>query len=76
MRSYRLQYTELQRTVEITFSAAFPHLIESWSETYPEAPGREPVTTTARRTHTRMLPYWAHNKPADGPWRETIGLPQ
>ena len=76
LRSYRLQYTELQRTVEITFSAAFPHLIESWSETYPEAPGREPVTTTARRPHTRMLPYWAHNKPADGPWRETIGLPQ
>lgn len=76
LRAYTVTYPELDRTLTIRFRAAFPHLIESWTDRYPPRPGAAPLSTTATRTHSRMLPYWERHDPEDLPLRREIGLPE
>ncbi len=72
LRVYTIAYPALRRTLAITFRAAFPHEVERWTETYPDA-GRE-ATTTATPRARRMLAYWTLNSPTDNVWRDSLGL--
>ncbi|MEM1042073.1 MAG: septum formation inhibitor Maf [Bacteroidota bacterium] len=71
-RTYILTYPDLGRTLAITFSAAFPHTVETWTET--DRAGSQTLTTTATRKAREMLPYWSMNSRADAPRREALRL--
>ena len=68
LRRFDLEYAKEGRKLSITYQSEFPHRIEGWTETHS---GR---TTTARRTHTEMLPYWSRNGNADRALRKKLGL--
>lgn len=74
LRELHLRYHDLDRELRVRYRSAFPYLIEGWTERYREGKGKPPVETIATRTHTRMLPYWEHNRPQDRPWRNNMGL--
>lgn len=57
LKSYKLVYSELKRTVEIFYSSDAPYVIEGWKETYPGFDGNE-RTTTATRRKTIQRAYW------------------
>ncbi|MEO0856177.1 MAG: septum formation inhibitor Maf, partial [Bacteroidota bacterium] len=67
-----LTYPSLGRTLAIRFQAAFPHVIEGWTETR-RARGQT-VTTTATRRAQLMTAYWGQNSPEDEALREQLGL--
>lgn len=73
---FRMEFAGLDRTVEIRFGTASPHVIFGWSETRPDGFG-DPIktlTTTAVLTHQVMEPYWGMNANADDVQRERLGL--
>lgn len=70
--TYRVTYTSLPRTLEITFEQAYPHAIVAWRETYEQRGRRH--TTSARKTHALMLDYWSKNAAADSTYRVQLGL--
>lgn len=73
-RGYRLHYLSgTPRTLEIYFEKTPPYPILGWDDTYPEF-GGAPLTTTARRTDSLMLPYWQHHLDADRSLRSKLGL--
>lgn len=75
LRAYRIEYTDIPRTLEIQFEAEFPHAILGWEETVASVKDRSNLlTTTAKRTHTIMLDYWTKNGLEDGVYREQLGL--
>ena len=76
LRTYTLTYPDLDRTLAITFTAAFPHTVEGWTETYRSGfgPNARTLTTTATRRGREMLAYWSLNGRADVPRREALGL--
>lgn len=73
LQAYRLYFPGLDRTLEIVFEQAPPHLIAGWTDEYP---GFDKVNrrTVARRTHLLLDDYWQHNAAADSPLREGLGL--
>ena len=72
LRRYVLDYTTLDRRLEVMFDAAAPHIIRKWTETYPS---RDTVlTTTATLRAQRMEPYWQLNANKDAPLRAQFGL--
>lgn len=73
LQAYRLYFPALERTLEIVFEQAPPHLIAGWTD---EHPGFDRVNrrTVARRTHLVLNDYWQHNAAADRPLREGLGL--
>lgn len=74
---YKLEYPKPGRTLSIDFEKAFPHRIQSWSETYRDGSGprAQVLTTTAVRTHELMIDYWRHNALVDDSLRQQLGLP-
>jgi hypothetical protein len=76
LRTYTLTYPDLDRTLAITFTAAFPHTIEGWTETARSGFGANArtLTTTATRRGREMMAYWSLNGRADVPRREALGL--
>ena len=76
LRTYTLTYPELNRTLRISFTSAFPHTIEQWEETMPSGfgPGAKLLTTTAQRKARMMTPYWNQHRPEDTHLREELGL--
>lgn len=73
LRTYRLEYPALHRTLSIRFEASSPHEIISWTESYPDR-GDEILTTEARRTHTIRSYYWEQNQPSYLKLRRKLGL--
>jgi hypothetical protein len=73
LQAYRLYFPALERTLEIVFEQAPPHLIAGWTDDYP---GFDKVQrrTIARRTHLLLDDYWQHNAAADSPRRKELGL--
>jgi len=66
---YAVRYPELERTLEIEFDTAFPHIIRAWKEIGPRG------TTTAKLEDRIMNSlYWSENQPADRPKRKNLGL--
>lgn len=76
LRSYRVDYPDLDRTLAIHFSADFPHQISGWEETRMSGfgEGRRMLTTRATIKAREMLPYWELNSTADVRYRERLGL--
>lgn len=73
---YRLVYPELDRILEITFTADFPHSIESWEETYPSGFGSSArrLRTKATKINSIKTPYWRKNGIEDVSLRDTLGI--
>ena len=67
-----LRYPELGREFSVTYTAASPHTISGWTETYP---GRDSsLITTATLRERQQTAYWSQNGTADRPLRAELGL--
>lgn len=73
---FRMDFTSLDRSVEIRFGTGSPHVIFGWSETRPDGFGEKvkTLTSTAVLTNQVMEPYWGMNTNADDEQRERLGL--
>ncbi len=73
---YDIQYTDLDRSIKITFQKDFPYKIESWEETYTSGwgDGAKKLTTKATRIKSMMLDYWKKHNNADLELRKDLGL--
>ncbi len=73
---YSLVYPEIDRGLEIIFQTSFPHVVESWKETYKSGfgSGAKVATSTAKRIKTIKSPYWQKNSNADLSLRNELGL--
>lgn len=69
---YELKYRDFGRRLVIYFEAKFPYRPLAWEE-YDTSEG-EGARTVAIRREEMMLDYWNHNKTADAPYREALGL--
>jgi len=76
LMNYKLVYDDSGRTMEITFSKAFPYEIMSWEESYISGFGKNSKTLTTKATRNKVLisDYWNHNKTVDRVLREKLGL--
>lgn len=76
LRTYTLTYPDLGRTLAVTFTAAFPHTVEGWTETRRSGFGEaaQTLTTRATRKGRERLAYWTLNARADTPYRDSLGL--
>ncbi len=72
LQRYTVEYTALNRRLEVTFDTASPHVIRRWTETYPSRDTL--LTTTATLRSQRMTPYWQLNANKDAPLRAELGL--
>ncbi len=76
LQTYEINYPELQRTLTINFTSAFPHIIESWSDSYKSGFGSKAktLTSTATKIKTLKTPYWKQNRNKHLPLRDSLGL--
>ncbi|MCP4978589.1 MAG: septum formation inhibitor Maf [Maribacter sp.] len=76
LNTYKIEYPELNRILEIKYKPAFPHTIESWSETYKSGFGdkAKTMTSTATKIKTIKTPYWKQNGNNDISLRDTLGI--
>ena len=74
--SYEITYPVLERTLTINFTAAFPHSIESWQESYKSGFGQNAKTLTSKATKLKRLKtaYWRKNKNSDLLLRDSLAL--
>jgi len=74
--TYIVVYPELQRTLKINFTSAFPHTIESWTETYISGYGENAKTLTLRAKKIKSIksPYWQRNGNEHLSLRDSLGL--
>jgi len=73
LKVYTVDFPELNRKLEIIFSAQAPYYIEGWRDTHPSFEDK-PLTSVARRTHTILDEYWSHNAATDVGMRAKLGL--
>jgi hypothetical protein len=73
---YTIDYPVLNRSLKIKFQSAFPHIIESWSETFPSGFGSnaKTLTTTATRIKTIQSKYWTQNGNEHDVLRDSLGI--
>ncbi|MEM9362619.1 MAG: septum formation inhibitor Maf [Bacteroidota bacterium] len=73
---YTISYPELERTLSITFSSAFPYTVESWSEEFKSGfgPNAKTLQTKATRLKSLKTPYWGQNGNDDLILRDSLGL--
>lgn len=71
-----IDYTDIDRTVTITFEKTSPFRILSWSETAMSGYGEASniLTTVATLDTTILSPYWNKNSNSDEYLRKTMGL--
>jgi hypothetical protein len=75
LKTYRIDYANLNRSIAFTFEADFPHAILAWEETTSPLGGRPGIETTrAVRTHSIKLDYWNRNGLDDTIYRSRLGL--
>jgi hypothetical protein len=67
-----VKYPDLNRSLKISYTTAFPHQIQSWEESYPE--NGQIMTTTGQLNERVMLDYWNRNSVADSTYRDILGL--
>ncbi|WP_422080460.1 septum formation inhibitor Maf [Ulvibacterium sp.] len=74
--TYTIAYPELQRTLKIKFSTAFPHTIEGWTETFISGYGQNAKTMTSRAKKIKSIksPYWQRNGNEHVSLRDSLGL--
>jgi len=76
LSKYEINYPELERILTITFTEAFPHTIETWSDTYKSGNGANAQTLTSKATKIARLktPYWTQNGNKDLYLRDSLGF--
>ncbi|MGI9548251.1 MAG: septum formation inhibitor Maf [Flavobacteriaceae bacterium] len=76
MSTYTLDYEDLDRTLQINFSTAFPFSIESWTETFKSGfgPGAKLLTSRATKMKVLKTPYWQQNSTEDEKLRKELGI--
>lgn len=76
INQYSINYSSLNRTINIQFESTFPHKILGWDETYKSGFGSsaKEMTTTAKRINTIKSAYWNKNSNSDLGLREELGL--
>ena len=76
LRAYKLDYPDLNRTLTIHYTKAFPHEIEGWEETYTSGFGQGASRLTTRATKMKRIlsDYWTQHDLADAGLREQLGL--
>lgn len=76
LKTYQIEYPELERTLKINFKSAFPYTIESWSDSFKSGFGAKAkiMTSTAIKIKTLKAPYWRQNSNSFLPLRDTLGL--
>jgi len=74
--SYSITYPELDRTLTINFSTAFPHTIESWTDEFKSGYGANAKMLISRATKIRRIktPYWQQNGNKDIILRDSLGI--
>ncbi len=72
----RVTYTDLSRTLTITYRKSFPHQIDAWTETQTSGSGENAVelTTTATLDKRIKSDYWRLHGNADAHLRKEFGL--
>ena len=71
--TYTISYDHpLQIQAEVVVSTSFPHVVQSWSESYTKGGQRE--TSRATLKTVQQLPYWNMNGPQYDKVRSEIGL--
>lgn len=73
LKTYVIEYPQLDRQVEIVFDADSPFVIRGWREMYASRGQR--LETKARLTHQIMEAYWNLNGTEDAKKRTSLGLP-
>lgn len=69
---YTLNFTDLDRSLDVYFDAKPPYVIRGWTEKVTSR-GKK-LETVARLTHQVREPYWSQNSVADGERRALLGL--
>ncbi|WP_299897599.1 septum formation inhibitor Maf [uncultured Aquimarina sp.] len=74
--NYSLEYPELKRKLNITFSTSFPYEIESWTETFTSdfGPNTKELVTTATKLKSIKSAYWGKNSNKDEVLRDALDL--
>lgn len=73
---YTIDYPALNRSLTIEFQSTFPHVIESWSETFQSGFGSnaKTLTSTAKRIKTVQSKYWTQNRNKHEVLRDSLGI--
>ena len=73
---YILQYPELDRSLNISFSKTFPHTITGWTESFKSGFGDRAKILTSKATINKILktPYWKQNANKDVFLRDSLGI--
>jgi len=76
LKTYKLEYKNLQRTLAITYETDFPYNIVAWEESGLSGFGAnaKPLTTKAIRTHTLNSAYWGQHDNSDADLKKQLGL--
>ena len=76
VKTYKISYPELDRTLEINFSSNFPYTIENWSETFKDGYGSKAKKLVSKGTKMKSIksPYWRKNSNTFLPLRDSLGL--
>ncbi|ADY30970.1 hypothetical protein [Cellulophaga lytica] len=73
---YSIDYPDLKRNLTITYTTAFPHTIESFTETHKSGFGTDIKTLTTKATLNKRIntAYWQQNSNKDLHFRDSLGL--
>lgn len=76
LKTYEINYPELERILKINFKSTFPYTIESWSESFKSGFGSKAkiLSSSATKMRTLKTPYWSQNSNSHLPLRDTLGL--
>lgn len=76
LKTYQIEYPDLERILKINFNSKFPYAIESWSDTSKSGFGNKAkiMTSTATKIKSLKAPYWKQNNNSFLPLRDTLGL--
>ncbi|WP_143744188.1 septum formation inhibitor Maf [Maribacter ulvicola] len=76
IRTYKINYPQLERTLKINFENRFPYVVESWTDTYYDGFGnnKKLLTSKATRINRITTPYWQKNSNNDLSLRDSLGL--
>ena len=74
--SYRVNYKNLDRKIQINFINRFPYEIVEWSEEYKSGFGTNPklLKTKGVKSKTLIIDYWNKNDIEDEDLRKVLGI--
>ncbi|WP_276391845.1 septum formation inhibitor Maf [Eudoraea chungangensis] len=76
LKTYTIHYPELERTLSIHFTNAFPFHIEGWEEETNSGYGnnKQKMLSTGKMLRRIKSAYWQQNSNADLIYRDSLGL--